>query len=459
LGSLFDGIGGWLDAGIRAGIKPIWASEIEPFPCAVTAHHYPDVKQVGDITKIDVDKLEPVDIICAGSPCQDLSIAGKREGLAGERSGLFRKAVDIVHALRNRTGKPKLFIWENVCGAFSSNGGSDFRAVLEEIGQTKIPMPENGKWASAGLVELPGCQIAWRVLDSQFFGVPQRRKRIFLIASFGKRCAGEILFIEPSLPRDSEKGRETRERTTASSKRSIGEASGNKQIVYPFDSLSSNSMKSSNPHSGCHETQIAKTLDTTIPTPEKNQGGVAILKMRSGCEGGGKGALISEEKSLTLSTKNDQVLFEKKSVGCDIYNGGGNVPMIQEIQGVGVKDNIAGTLDSNYYKGQGVRGGVERTAVCDTYQKTVGSLCGHDDRGFNGQDVAQDKLISVKKTVRRLTPIECERLQGWEDNYTNVPLNGKPASDSARYKALGNGMAQPCARWLMQRVVDVLGQE
>ena len=200
LGSLFDGIGGWLDAAVRSGVKPVWASEIEPFPCAVTAHHYPDVLQLGDITKIDVDNLEPVDIVCAGSPCQDLSVAGKREGLAGARSGLFRKAVELVHRLRNRTGKPRYFVWENVPGAFSSNKGFDFKAVIEEIIQTEIPMPSGGKWAESGLVEWGGTSsLAWRTLDAQYWGVPQRRKRIFLVADFGGFTAGEILFVEQSL--------------------------------------------------------------------------------------------------------------------------------------------------------------------------------------------------------------------------------------------------------------------
>lgn len=144
LGSLFDGIGGWLLAARHAGVTPVWSSEIEPFPCSVTARHFPDVKQLGDITKIDPDTLTPVDIICAGSPCQDLSIAGKRKGLDGERSGLFRTAVDIVRRMRLRTGgrHPRFFVWENVPGAFSSNRGMDFQAVLEEIGESKIPMPQ-----------------------------------------------------------------------------------------------------------------------------------------------------------------------------------------------------------------------------------------------------------------------------------------------------------------------------
>lgn len=198
LGSLFDGIGGWLLAARHAGVTPIWASEIEPFPCSVTARHFPDVKQLGDITQINPDEIEPVDIICAGSPCQDLSIAGKRKGLDGERSGLFRTAVDLVRRMRERTaGKyPRFFVWENVPGAFSSNRGMDFQAVLEEIGESEIPMPQGNRWAPAGLVQFPGAEIAWRVLDAQYWGVPQRRKRIFLVADFAAhdRRAGEILF-------------------------------------------------------------------------------------------------------------------------------------------------------------------------------------------------------------------------------------------------------------------------
>lgn len=228
LGSLFDGIGGWLLAATHAGIEPLWSSEIEPFPCAVTKHHFPDVVQLGDITKLDGAKLPPVDIVCAGSPCQDLSVAGKQEGLKGARSGLFRTAIRIVHDMRRASNfrYPRFFVWENVPGAFSSNKGLDFRAVLEEIGQTTIPMPEGGKWANAGLAELPECEIAWRVLDAQHH-VPQRRKRIFLVADFAaeRRCAGEILLISESVPWDSAESGETREGTAAGVESGTGSAS------------------------------------------------------------------------------------------------------------------------------------------------------------------------------------------------------------------------------------------
>ena len=219
LGSLFDGIGGWQLAAVHAGVKPIWSSEIEKFPLAVTRKRFPDTKQLGDVTKIT--DVEPVDIVCAGSPCQDLSIAGKREGLAGERSGLFINAINIVRQMRMSTGgrQPRFFIWENVPGAFTSGSerGADFRAVLESIAETDIPMPKDGRWANAGMVQCPKCEIAWRVLDAQYWGVPQRRRRIFLVADFAteKRCAAEVLFVEQSVPRDTAESSTARKEVAA----------------------------------------------------------------------------------------------------------------------------------------------------------------------------------------------------------------------------------------------------
>ena len=216
LGSLFDGLGGWLLAAKENGIRPIWSSEIDDFPMAVSKYHFPEVQQLGDITKLDGAELPPVDIICAGSPCQDLSIAGKREGLAGERSGLFRKAIDIVRGMRKATNGecPKWFVWENVPGAFSSNKGHDFRAVLEEITETDIPMPDSGRWSKGGLVRSPKCNVAWRTLDAQYWGVPQRRARIFLIAGFGADSRPEVLFEPESLFRNTEESQDKRKSAT-----------------------------------------------------------------------------------------------------------------------------------------------------------------------------------------------------------------------------------------------------
>ena len=215
LGSLFDGLGGWLLAAKENDIRPIWSSEIDDFPMAVSKYHFPKVQQLGDITKLDGAELPPVDIICAGSPCQDLSIAGKREGLAGERSGLFRKAIDIVRGMRKATNGeyPKWFVWENVPGAFSSNKGHDFRAVLEEITETDIPMPDSGRWSKGGLVRSPKCNVAWRTLDAQYWGVPQHRARIFLIAGLGADSRPEVLFEPESLSRDTEESQDERKGT------------------------------------------------------------------------------------------------------------------------------------------------------------------------------------------------------------------------------------------------------
>lgn len=208
LGSLFDGIGTWQLSAKHNGIKPLWSCEIDPYPSAVSHYHFPETKQYGDIKEIHGNSIEPVNILCAGSPCTDLSVAGNRKGLAGEQSSLFYEAIRILREMREATnGKyPRFFVWENVVGAFSSNHGNDFRAVLEEIGQSHLPMPR--KWASCGVARLPLCDIAWRVLDAQYWGVPQRRRRIFLVADFATtgRCAAEILLVEKRLPGDSQEG-------------------------------------------------------------------------------------------------------------------------------------------------------------------------------------------------------------------------------------------------------------
>ena len=222
MGSLFDGIGGFPLAAVHNGIIPAWASEIEAFPMEVTKIRFPRMLHVGDITKLDGAELPPVEVICGGSPCQDLSVAGKRQGLAGERSGLFMEQVRIVKEMREADGRrgipddlvrPRYLVWENVPGAFSSAGGEDFRAVIEEIVRIKdsschVPRPDAGRWGPAGAAILGDkFSLAWRVLDAQFWGVAQRRRRIFLVADFGGLTAPEILFKQDSLPGNPASGR------------------------------------------------------------------------------------------------------------------------------------------------------------------------------------------------------------------------------------------------------------
>lgn len=210
LGSLFDGLGGWQIAAVRAGIKPVWSSEIEKFTCTLTKIRFPDTEQLGDITKIDGGAIPPVDIITMGSPCQDLSMAGRREGLAGKRSGLFIRAVELIRQMRTATkgAYPKIAVWENVPGAFTSNKGLDFKTVLETFAETDIPMPSSGKWAKAGMVRSCKCNITWRTLDAQFWGVPQRRRRVFLVVDYTKGRTEEILFKPESVPGDIEQSQE-----------------------------------------------------------------------------------------------------------------------------------------------------------------------------------------------------------------------------------------------------------
>ena len=212
LGSLFDGSGGFPLAGSLCGIEPKWASEVEPYPIAVTCSRFHDMKHLGDISKVNGGEVEPVDVITFGSPCQDLSVAGKRAGLKhtdnGDeettRSGLFMEAVRIIKEMREKTNGqyPRFIVWENVPGAFSSNQGEDFRAVLEEICKVKdesVSIPKPAKWEHAGEIVADDYSIAWRLLDAQFWGVPQRRKRIYLVADFRGERAGEVLFKREGL--------------------------------------------------------------------------------------------------------------------------------------------------------------------------------------------------------------------------------------------------------------------
>ena len=225
LGSLFDGSGGFPLAGAINCIKPVWASEIEPYPIRVTKARFPSMKHIGNVLDVKGDEIAPVDIITFGSPCQDLSVAGKQKGIhEGERSSLFFEAVRIAKEMiahdraTGRTGvdvRPRFLVWENVPGAFSSNQGEDFRAVLEALGGiaqdgVSIPRPPKGKWEHAGCVVGDGWSIAWRLYDAQYWGVPQRRKRIYLIADLASERAGEILFERESLCGDPAESREAR---------------------------------------------------------------------------------------------------------------------------------------------------------------------------------------------------------------------------------------------------------
>ena len=395
LGSLFDGSGGFPLAGILAGVEPVWASEIEPFAIRVTTKRLPKMRHYGDVSGISGADLEPVDIITFGSPCQDLSIAGKRSGLDGSRSGLFFEAVRIVKEMREKTHgeKPRFIVWENVPGAFSSNKGEDFKAVLEEVIRIKepeappLPPPEKGRWPYADCYLGDGWSVAYRVLDARYWGVPQRRARIFLVADFAGGRAPEILFKSEGVSGYTPQGFRQGQGAAGDPEESPGAAGGTdaggrgrvilndqggSRMDVSEDVVSTLRAEAHHPpvlldehpaaagfcteHSanarsvgyeeetsptlragvvpaaialdyhpadsriGIGETEKIQTLTSRMGTGGNNvplvmDGKVhqelppQTLKIRSGCEGGGKGAQVQVEKSATLGCNNDQTVF------------------------------------------------------------------------------------------------------------------------------------------------------
>lgn len=283
LGSLFDGSGGFPLGGILAGIEPKWASEIEPFPIKVTEKRLPQMKHYGDITTLNGAELPPVDIITFGSPCQDTSIAGKRNGLSGIRSGLFHEAIRIIKEMRCATNGryPRFCVWENVPGAFSSNAGEDFRCVLEEICKIKedsvsVPRPPN-RWSKAGEVVADSFSVAYRVLDAAGWGVPQRRKRIYLVADFDGQCAGKILFESEGLSGYSAESFRAWQKSSGRAENCFGETSGrlnlNDQcgVNYVVYSTSKNS----------HHTVATENIASTLVATDYKDPPLVTVKARS----------------------------------------------------------------------------------------------------------------------------------------------------------------------------------
>lgn len=371
LGSLFDGSGGFPLGGLISGITPVWASEIEPFPIRVTTKRLPFMKHYGDVSKMNGADIEPVDIITFGSPCQDMSIAGRREGLDGSRSSLFYEAVRIVKEMRCKTNGryPRYIVWENVPGAFSSNKGADFQSVLEEVCSVKgyeIHTSRPEKWPTAGEIVADDFSLAWRVFDAQYWGVPQRRKRIYLVADFAGGSAGKILFESEGVSGYTPQGFRSWQGAAGASEKGSGAAGcvclndqgGNRMDVtdgvtctlraeahHPpcvmesagfctehsahsrsigYEGETSPTLRAGTVPAAVYENHsqdtrytelegIAPTVSSTYGTGGNNQPFVVetpkTLKIRSGCEGGGKGALIQENKSATLGCNNDQTVF------------------------------------------------------------------------------------------------------------------------------------------------------
>ena len=325
--SLFDGSGGFPLAASLCGIEPVYASEVEPYPIAVTKSRFPNMKHLGDVSRIKGADIEPVDIITFGSPCQDMSVAGKRAGLkhtaVGDeettRSGLFMEAIRIIKEMRVKTNGiyPRFAVWENVPGAFSSNRGEDFRLVLEEFIKITEPdavmpaVPQAG-WAYADCISGDGWSLAYRVFDAQYWGVPQRRRRIYLVADFRGECAQEILFKRESLRGYFEAGRTPWQGIAADAQNCVGadDRAGEAKCLDVQNTYGITTK-------GNGDAFISQERHTAL----SGGGGQAgqgypcamvpyTLKIRSGCEGDGKGALVQKDKSATLATNNDQYLFQ-----------------------------------------------------------------------------------------------------------------------------------------------------
>ena len=342
-GSVCSGIEAVSVAWQGMGFEPAWFSEIEPFPCAVLAHHYPSVPNYGDMTtlpeRIFSGEIEAPDILVGGTPCQAFSVAGLRNSLNDERGNLtlvFVRILNAINTIRRRYGLPDaVVLWENVPGVLSTrdNAFGCFLAAL--LGESKELVPTRGRWTGAGIVRSDECEIAWRILDAQYFGVPQRRRRVFLVAGDRNRRVAEILFEQPGESRDFKKGETSEEESSAFIESSFG--------TY-------------------RESDVGGTVKRT-----------------GGALSGGSETLLVSKIGATLST----------------------------------------------------RWGVNSDQIC------------------NG-----NCIINYPK-VRKLTPIECERLQGFPDNYTKIPWRNKTVEqcpDTQRYMAIGNSMAVPVMRWIGDRI-------
>ena len=626
LGSLFDGSGGFPLGGLISGITPVWASEIEPFPIRVTTKRLPFMKHYGDVSKMNGADIEPVDIITFGSPCQDMSIAGRREGLDGSRSSLFYEAVRIVKEMRCKTNGryPRYIVWENVPGAFSSNKGADFQSVLEEVCSVKgyeIHTPRPERWPTAGEIVADDFSLAWRVFDAQYWGVPQRRKRIYLVADLAGGSAGKILFESEGVSGYTPQGFRSWQGTAGTSEKGSGAAGcvclndqgGNRMDVtdgvtctlraeahHPpcvmesagfctehsahsrsigYEEETSPTLRAGTVPAAVYENHsqdtrytklegIAPTVSSTYGTGGNNQPFVVetpkTLKIRSGCEGGGKGALIQDNKSATLGCNNDQTVFVPKVYGictkqshamqsdnphsgfyeadtCRCLDANGGNPSCNQggmavvavqgsmigrsdkngPQGRGVNEDVSFTLDAtdrhavaygidratynmgrNAKFGLGIEEELEPTIVAKgpgavAYCMTTGSYTQaleEQSPTLMARDYKDPPVVNETEPdyiVRRLTPTECARLQGFPDWWcsnlgTDEPTEEEiefwtevfethrsvmgssskpksrnqiikwlkaPHSDSAEYKMWGNGVALPNVCFVLSGIV------
>lgn len=408
---------------------------------------------------------------------QDLSIAGKRAGLAGERSGLFMEMIRVIKEMRDTTNGeyPKFAIWENVRGALSSNNGEDFRCVLEEFAHiveadATIPKPsgKGGKWSKSGAISGNGWSLAWRLFDAQYWGVPQRRQRIALVMDFGGQRAAKILFERTGVPGNSDESIPTWQGAARIAEKCIV---GNDRVVGEKSFCIVGNMIDR--ETNMNGTGVKEDTAFTINTIDRNA--VAYtLKIRSGCEGGGKGALVQIEKSATLSTLQDQtlicladntslhnskqkisqVVFESHSQDARYTQQGNTSPACTAQWGTG-GNNMPLVAEKKAFAMQRI-GEYKESEQASTMKSR--------DYKDATDLIAEKETKNLQWIVRRLTPVECERLQGFPSGWTDigewVDENGKKhkPADSPRYKALGNSIALPQWHWIFQKMKPYIGE-
>lgn len=454
-GSLFAGVGGF-DLGFEAaGMECCFQVEWDKHCQQVLAYHWPDVPRWSDVSDVDGADLPPVDVITFGSPCQDLSVAGKRAGLDGGRSNLFFEATRIIREMRDATDGvfPRVAVWENVPGAFSSNGGHDFGSVLD------------------GLAESGALGIEWGVLDARWFGVPQRRRRIFVVAEFDPARAfrgGEPIFaIGKGSPRDIEKILKERESSTNETVGSIGTGG-------ITGSLAVSDLIKGQTNNQSIDTGLLQVVSKPIGFGhtqgidiQPSEDHFPTLRGSGGDVGGGSVSLVVLD-----GTRVDDVRVTDGETSPTLTSrmgtGGNTVPMMA------IPINHDATTE-NHGNGFGVGedGDPSGTLTCAVphYVATTiafpiqGSVVGRQDhngpgKGFGENNAAMYTLalmdphfVATNYQVRRLTEVECERLMGWPDNHTLNRADGKKTASTQRYKMCGNGVASPVAKWVAQQIM------
>jgi DNA (cytosine-5)-methyltransferase 1 len=514
MGSLFDGSGGFPLGAFLSGITPVWASEIEPYPIRVTTKRLPGMKHYGDIRTISGAEIEPVDLVTFGSPCTDISVAGRREGLSGGQSSLFFEAIRVISEMRKATHgqSPRFICWENVPGAYISGSGRDFQTVLSEIAKVKdstlaVPLPEKGKWHGAGEIVGDGFSIAWRTLDAQFWGIPQRRRRCYLVADFGGGCAGKILFESEGLSGYTPAGYGEGQGVTGDAAGRLGKTGG--RVAAGFDS-----------NSWGKDFAIE-----TSPTLKRKTIAGAIVSAgfctEHSAQARGVGYELENSPTLRAGVVPAVVAIENHPADSRVKlddsgtvqtltgrmgTGGGNVPMVMDERAMAmtVSENVANTLAATDYKGTqmvfepaakvyGISSFCSNSMLSDNPNSGIYEAETSRTLDANGGNPACHQggiaIVEPAYTVRRLTPLECNRLQfgygfdGWgqglgtpdptEDDVdfwagvfeTQNRATGKtakpksrnqivkflqePHSDAAEYKMWGNGVALPCVRFVM----------